>query len=402
MIAIERALEIVKAAAAEARAERMGSEAVPLALAHGRILREDVLADADSPPFDKSIRDGFAVRAADVQTVPCELEILGESRAGYAAGVAVRAGAACEIMTGAPLPEGADAVVMVEHTERSGPRTVRILRRAAAGAGTLRRAAEARAGERLIAAGARIGLADIGLLAGAGKSHPLVSKKPRVAIVATGDELVDPSHAPGPGQIRNSNSFTLAAQAAAAGAEPVLLGIAADNRADLREKIGRALEHDIALVSGGVSMGKYDLVEPVFAELGVTVFFEKVSMKPGKPTVFGRRNGTFVFGLPGNPVSTIVSFHMFVRPVIASLLRESAQPDLPQATLEAPTRCDPERAAIVPARVRLDGGSYRIQTASWKGSSDLAGLARSNALVMIPGREGDMETGETVPFIFLD
>jgi molybdopterin molybdotransferase len=140
----------------------------------------------------------------------------------------------------------------------------------------------------------------------------------------------------------------------------------------------------------------------VFAELGVTVFFEKVSMKPGKPTVFGRRNGTFVFGLPGNPVSTIVSFHMFVRPVIASLLRESAQPDLPQATLEAPTRCDPERAAIVPARVRLDGGSYRIQTASWKGSSDLAGLARSNALVMIPGREGDMETGETVHFIFLD
>ncbi|HEX4998548.1 MAG TPA: gephyrin-like molybdotransferase Glp [Terriglobia bacterium] len=402
MIPIERAVEIVTATAAERRAGRMPPESVELAEARGRVLREAVVSAEDSPPFDKSIRDGFALRAGDVLEPPVHLRVVGESRAGKAFEGSVGRGECCEIMTGAPLPAGADSVVMVEYTERPESGVARVLRSVAEGGGTLRRGAETRAGDLLIPAGRKISLADIGLLASAGRKTPMVSRKPRVAIVATGDELVDPTATPGSGQIRNSNSYTLAAQVIAAGAEPVLLGIARDDLPDLREKIGRALEHDIALVSGGVSMGKYDFVEPVLDELGVTTLFDKVAMKPGKPTVFGYREGTFVFGLPGNPVSTIVSFHMFVRPVISSLLWEESRTDMLEGVLEAPTKCDPERVAIVPAHARFADGAFRVRTASWKGSSDLAGLARSNALVVIPSREGTLAVGENVQFLSLE
>src|SRR5206468_11983858 len=178
-------------------------------------------------------------------------------------------------------------------------------------------------------------------------------------------------------------------QVVEAGAEPVLLGISRDSRSDLREKIERGLEHDILLVSGGVSMGKYDFVEEIFAEFGVEVLFDSVAMKPGKPTVFGHRGDTFVFGLPGNPVSTLVAFHMFVRPLILELLKsENTGARILQAQLDAPAKRDPARTAVVPALLRFENGSYRIQTAPWKGSSDLAGLSRANALIVIPQGEG--------------
>jgi molybdopterin molybdotransferase len=280
---------------------------------------------------------------------------------------------------------------------------VRILKSPRENEGLLRRAAEARKGDRILKPGRRIGLADLGLLASAGKAQVLVSKKPRVAIIATGDELVDVDQTPQLGQIRNSNSYTLYAQAVEAGASPILYGIGRDNLSDLREKIGRGLEHDILLVSGGVSMGKYDLVEDVFAEFGVEVLFDKIAMKPGKPTVFGHRGQTYVFGLPGNPVSTIVSFHMFVRPLILFLLKaQMTEPRILEAQLEAPTKCDPERDAIVPALVNFAGGMYRISTAPWKGSSDLVGLARANALIMIPRKEGTLEPGEMVKFLLIE
>lgn len=401
MISIERGLEIVTSVAAEnARPDWMAPESVPLIRARSRILRETIVSDADSPPFDKAIRDGFAVRFEDVQTIPAALKVIGESRAGAGANAVVGVGQCCEIMTGAPLPAGANAVVMVEHTERPSAESVRILRAVRLNEGLLRKGAEAKKGDRLLEPGKKLGLADIGLLAGTGKPDVLVSRRPRVAIVATGDELVDVSEAPRAGQIRNSNSFTLYTQTEAAGAEASVLGIARDNLDDLRAKIGRGLEHDILLVSGGVSMGKYDLVEDVFAEFGVKVFFDKVAMKPGKPTVFGFRDRTFVFGLPGNPVSTMVAFRMFVRPVIFSLLKvsELESPTL-EATLEVPAKCDPERAALVPATVRFEGGRYKIQTAPWKGSSDLVGLSRANALIVIPQREGVMQPGESAQFL---
>jgi molybdopterin molybdotransferase len=404
VISVERALEVTLAAAAErSTPDRMGVETVALEASLGRVLREDVAADSDYPPFDKAIRDGFAVRYEDLSEIPAVLHIIGESRAGQEAGVAISAGSCCEIMTGAPLPEGANAVVMVEHTERVSSSEVRILRPVRNGEGLLRRAAELRHGERVFTSGKRIGIADIATLASFGKSEVRVSKRPRVAILATGDELVHLGETPGSGQIRNSNSYSLYAQTVAAGAEPVLLGIGRDNLEDLRAKIQRGLEHEILLVSGGVSMGKYDFVEQVFAEFGVRVLFDSVAMKPGKPTVLGYRDETFVFGLPGNPVSTIVAFRMFVMPIIQSLLKSSeSRTNTLRACLEAPAKCDAARTAIVPALVRFDGQCYRIQVAPWRGSSDLAGLSRANALVVIPNAEGSLQVGEWVDFLSLE
>jgi len=404
MLPIERGLEIVMSVAkSQERPDRMPVESVPLRDSVRRILREDVLSDADSPPFDKAIRDGFAVRVEDLDSIPVVLSVVGESRAGLAANVTVERGQCCEIMTGAPLPAGSNAVVMVENTERVSPNSVRILRGVRENEGLLRRGAEARQGELILRSGRRIGLADLGLLAGNGKSTVLVSAKPSVAVIATGDELVEVEETPKPDQIRNSNSYTICAQVEEAGARPTALGIARDDLDDLRRKICQGLEQDILIVSGGVSVGKYDLVEKVFAEFGVEVLFDKIAMKPGKPTVFGHRGQTYVFGLPGNPISTMVAFHMFVRPLILFLLKaENTAPKVLEAKLEAPAKCDPERAALVPALVRFDGGQYWIRPAPWKGSSDLVGLSRANALIMIPRRSGTLESGQNAQFLLME
>jgi len=404
MLPIERGLEIVMSVAkSRERPDRMPVESVPLRDSLRRILRDDVLSDADSPPFDKAIRDGFAVRVEDLGSIPVVLSVVGESRAGLAADVTVERGQCCEIMTGAPLPAGSNAVVMVENTERVSPNSVRILRGVRENEGLLRRGAEARQGELILRSGRRIGLADLGLLAGNGKSTVLVSAKPSVAVIATGDELVEVEETPKRDQIRNSNSYTICAQVEEAGARPTALGIARDDLGDLRHKIRQGLEQDILIVSGGVSMGKYDLVEKVFAEFGVEVLFDKIAMKPGKPTVFGHRGQSYVFGLPGNPISTMVAFHMFVRPLILFLLKaENTAPKVLEAKLEAPAKCDPERAALIPALVRFDGGQYWIRTAPWKGSSDLVGLSRANALIMIPRRSGTLESGQNAQFLLME
>ena len=248
---------------------------------------------------------------------------------------------------------------------------------------------------------ARIGLADLGLLASAGKSKVLVSRRPRVAIIATGDELVDVSETPQARPDPQQQQLTRFTRRPKLPAPRQLCSVSLATISKIFvQRSASGFEHDILLVSGGVSMGKYDLVENVFAEFGVKVLFDKIAMKPGKPTVFGYRDRTYVFGLPGNPVSTMVAFHMFVRPLILFLLKaEDTNPKILEAKLEAPAKCDPERAALVPAMVRFESGHYRIQTAPWKGSSDLVGLSRANALIVIPQREGTMEPGETAQFL---
>jgi molybdopterin molybdotransferase len=267
----------------------------------------------------------------------------------------------------------------------------------------LRRGVEAKEGDLILQSGRKIGLADIGLLAGTGKSTVIVSRKPLVAVIATGDELVEVHENPKQDQIRNSNTYTICAQVKEAGGDPVALGVAKDNLEDLRAHIRRGFEHDILIVSGGVSMGKYDLVEQVFAEFGVEILFDKIAMKPGKPTVFGHAGQTYVFGLPGNPLSTIVSFHMFVRPLILFLLKAAdTAPKVFSAKLETPAKCDPERAALVPALTHFGEGQYWIKAAPWKGSSDLVGLSRANALMMIPSRAGTLEAGEMVQFLSIE
>jgi molybdopterin molybdotransferase len=403
MISIEQALAAVLARAdAVAGDDLMPAESVPLDASLGRILRQEIQADADSPPFNRSIRDGFALRAADVATVPVTLRVIGESRAGLSFAGQVEAATCCEIMTGAEMPAGADAVVMVEDTERVSDMEVRILKSVSAGRSVQAAGTECRAGDRLLASGRKISVGDIGILASVGCAQVRVSRRPRIAIVSTGDELVPVDQIPGPAEIRNSNSFSLAAQVEEAGGEPEMLGIAPDVAGELRRKLSDAFEADIVLTSGGVSMGKYDLVEAVLEELGAHVEFEKVAMKPGKPTVFGWRDRTFVFGLPGNPVSTIVSFQLFVRPLIRRLLHSSdVKNRFMNATLTGAVRCDPAREACVPASVSFTGGRYYLSPVAWKGSSDLVGLSRANAYVRIPQAEGSLEPGASVQFMLV-
>ena len=282
-------------------------DTVPLTEAHGRVLAQLALADRDYPALRRSLRDGFAVRASDV---PGTLRIRGEVRAGEEETAPLGAGEALEIMTGAPVPEGADAVVMVEHVQREGD-FARVEAKAEAGQFINDRGAEARNGSTLIPAGTRIDASHIATLAMTGYTQVPVVRRPRVAILATGDEIVDLQAQPAPHQIRNSNSYMLAALARTAGGEPTILPVARDNKEALTTLLRQGLDHDMLIVSGGVSAGKYDLVKPCLRELGVEFHFERVRVQPGQPTAFGAFESKPVFGLPGNPGSSLITFQLF-------------------------------------------------------------------------------------------
>jgi molybdopterin molybdotransferase len=301
-----------------------GVEGVLLAEAHGRVLARDIVADRDYPPFERSTRDGYAVRAWDATegaTLPC----VGEVKAGDDPPALGGVGTCLQIMTGAAVPLGADAVVMIEQTRREGD-AVRFVRGAVVGQNIVARGCEAKRGEMVLSAGMRVGYAEMAQAAQVGATELRCVRRPRVAILSTGDEIVPYSQAPGPFQIRNSNAVSLAAQVLAAGGAPVLLGHAADREAELREKISGGLREDILVLSGGVSMGKYDLVEKVLRELGAEFFFDAVAIRPGKPAVFATCEGKPVFGLPGNPVSTMVTFELFVVPAIDLRSGATARP----------------------------------------------------------------------------
>ena len=361
----------------------MGTETVALAEAAGRVLAEQIAADRDYPPFPRSARDGFAVRAADL---PGELLIIGEVRAGQVFNGTVAAGEAVEIMTGAPMPRGADAVVMVEHTERHGDR-VSIQRSTAVGDNFSPRGIEARSGGAVLGAGVRIGYAEVAMLATVGKTRVVVYRRPRVAIVATGDEIVEFDQRPGPHQIRNSNAASLAVQVQRAGGVPEILGIARDNHESTRAQIRQGLDADLLLLSGGVSAGKYDLVEKVLAEFGAEFLFDRVKIQPGQPLVFGKAQGKIFFGLPGNPASTMITFETIARGAIekAQGLREPALPLL-LARLTSPVRHKTGLTRFLPAVLSSDGASIAPMLS--QGSGDVAALARCNAfLVTDPERE---------------
>lgn len=402
MISIEEGLSIVKSRGqAVIGPDFMPVESIPLSSAVGRILRTVVSLDTDAPPFDRSIRDGFAVRAEDIVDVPKELPVIGESRAGASFEGIIGKGECCEIMTGAAVPTGANAVVMVEDTEPGNDSGwVRIKRHVPSGQSIQRMGTEALAGEQIFNVGREIRSSDLGVFASVGLDAVQVSRKPSIAILATGDELVEVGDTPLAGQVRNGNSYNLFGQCIEAGAEPEMLGIARDDLSDLNEKISIGLKRDILITSGGVSMGKYDFVEEVFRDHEVELHFDKVAMKPGKPTVFGSHGRTFVFGLPGNPVSTAVSFRLFVHPLIRFLLQASENPiNRLEAVLAKVTRCDPGREACVPAKVFSKEGRYRIFPVDWKGSSDIVGSSKANAYLMVPKREGVLKIDTIVQFI---
>jgi len=367
------------------------AERVPALEAAGRVLAEEIVADRDYPPFPRSARDGFAVRAADV---PGELRVLGEVRAGEVYRGFVGPGEAVEIMTGAPLPEGADAVVMVEHTERDGNR-VRVARAVKSGENFNPQGAEARRNQVVLRPGDRLGFAEIALLAMVGRECASVYRRPRVAIVPTGDEIVEAGQKPEPFQIRNSNAGSISVQVARAGGEPHVLPIARDNYESTRALVAQGLETDLLLLSGGVSAGKYDIVERVLADLGAEFFFDRVLIQPGQPLVFGKVRGKFFFGLPGNPGSTMVTFEVFARAAV-ELLSGAKEAPLPLllARLSKDVRQKPGLTRFLPARLSADGST--VAQEPWQGSGDVAALARANAFLVTEPDRDSWAAGELI------
>jgi molybdopterin molybdotransferase len=397
MIPVEEALEVVLR---EARA--LPGEDVGLEEALGRVLAEDVASDVDLPPFDRVAMDGYALRAADVPTAPVALDVIGEVRAGQWPDLTVGPGQAARIMTGAPLPAGADAVQQVEKTQPLDEFRVTVLAGVVSGANVARRGSEVRAGDIVLALGRAIDPSAIAVLASAGKARVRVARKPVVALLVTGDEIVDVGVRPGPGQIRNTNGPAVAAQARLAGADVRLLGVAPDRQDAIVEALRAGLAADVLVVSGGVSAGDYDLVEPALLDLGATFLFTRVAIKPGAPLVFGTCGQALVFGLPGNPVSTQVTFDLFVRPALLKMqgARILARPRVEVELLGAVgTRAG--RRSHVPARVRFEGGRLVARPVRSMGSGDLAAHARANALVVIEADRVQAGAGETAEALLL-
>jgi molybdopterin molybdotransferase len=410
----EPARHLVEKYAAELRPPQ--TETVDLLQAAGRVLAEPVSADRDIPPFPRSTRDGFAVRAADIAKPPSVLSVVGEIRAGEERDkipAVLSEGQAVSIMTGAPVPNGADAVVMVEYTCRGD--SVEISRAVAPGENIVLRGAEARQGSLLLDRGFRLNSAAIALAASVGQARLRVYKRPQIAILTTGDEIVDLDTVPGPTQIRNSNTYSLAVQIREAGGEPLLLPIAPDETQRLRELIEEGLQADLLLLTGGVSMGKYDLVERVLAELHAEFIFTGVQIQPGRPVVFGRvpcaadatskgqvsardKSPRYFFGLPGNPVSTMVTFELFALPMLEALGGMSVRKlTFVHARLKSAIRVKTGLRRFLPARLSGEFENAEVELVAWQGSGDIAATARANCYAVISPDREHFPAGEWIP-----
>ena len=382
----ETVLTTVRAARQVPVIEQIGLEA-----AAGRVLAEDVAADRDTPAVARSVRDGYAVRASDV---PGELEVVGEVRAGERFAGVVGPGQAVEIMTGAPVPAGADAVVMIEHTDRENGR-VRIGVSAEPRQFINPQGSEAAAHEIVLRAGKRLDYSDAAMLAAFGRANVKVYRRPVVAIVATGDEIVEVHQVPEEFQIRNSNACSLAAQVTRAGGVPQVLPVARDNPAHTREIVEQGLAADLLLLSGGVSAGKYDIVEPVLAALGAEFYFDRVLIRPGQPLVFGRVRERFFFGLPGNPSSTMVTFEIFARAALELLSgQEEISLHMPLARLTREFRHRTGITRFLPAHLSADGA--QVTPVDWRGSGDIPALTRANAFLVADPDRAEYPRGELI------
>jgi molybdopterin molybdotransferase len=396
------------------------TESSELLSAYGRVLGEPILADRDFPPFDRATRDGYAVQSADVVRVPAQLDVIGEIKAGdLPERFGVSKGQAVSIMTGAGLPPGADAVVMVEYTKQTGT-AVEIQRPVEAGENFVPHGSEARQGQLLLDRGTRLDHAAIAVAAAVGKEKVEVVRKPKVAALSTGDEVVEIHTAPGPAQIRNSNSYSLAAQIRQAGGDPVVLPIAPDEPKGLRALIEKGLQTDLLLLTGGVSMGKYDLVEQVLSELEAEFYFTGAQIQPGKPIVFGSCRDTasgkdegararmpaphspmpdkkYFFGLPGNPVSTMVTFQLFVQPMVEALCgMKPRRLIFLKARLKSGIRTKMGLTRFLPAVLSGELEKAEVELVRWQGSGDIAALTVANCYLVIPPDREKIEAGEWV------
>jgi molybdopterin molybdotransferase len=397
----------------EERAAKMkprGKESVGLLGAAGRVLAEAIVADRDIPPFPRSTRDGYAVRAADLAQLPAQMQVIGEIKAGARTSELpskIGRGETVSIMTGAPVPSGADGVVMVEYTTPQG-QSVEITRSVVPGENIVAQGAEAKRGSLLLAPGSQLNLAGIALAASVGKSRLEVFLRPRVAVLTTGDEIVDVDSAPGPTQIRNSNSYSLAAQIQQAGGEPLLLPVAPDEPRQLRQRIEEGLQSDLLLMTGGVSMGRYDLVEQVLSEMRAEFFFTGAKIQPGRPVVFGRvpcgagaparaeaSPSKYFFGLPGNPVSTMVTFELFARPVLEALAGMSPrQLIFVHARLKSEIRVKTGLKRFLPAILSGEFENSHVEVVRWQGSGDIASTARANCYIVVPPDRESIPAGD--------
>ncbi len=390
MITVEEAIERLDAAV-----QPLEPVSVPLAEATRHVLAERIVGDRDFPPTDRSAMDGFAVRSADLGT-PATLKVAGEVQAGATVAHRVTAGQACRVFTGAVIPEGADAVVMVEKTvEDRAAGTVRIDDTPAHGQHIRPRAQDLQRGEQVLAAGLAIRAPEIAALASVGCVDVPVYRRPRVAVLSTGDEIVAPHETPGPHQIRNSNTPMLLAQVREAGFDATDLGAAPDRRELLRQKLDLGLESDLLLVTGGVSVGDYDFVAAELERAGVEVLFHGIAMKPGKPILAGRRRGSLVLGLPGNPLSAFVGFKLFGEPLLKKMSGiEEPWPSPIRVRLEGSLRRRPGRQTYHLARVEIGSEEAVATPVKSSGSGDVLSLSRANALVVTPADSSGAEAGD--------
>ena len=407
MIPVSKAISLI-----EQNVEPLGTETVSISNMVGRILAEDIVADMDLPPFDRSQMDGFAVRAADVADAPVDLMLIGESAAGHGWHTEMHPGETVRIMTGAPVPPGADSVQKVELTSELDFSTdeaeknegnITILEPVAAGRNIVRQGAEVKKGELIVSKGERINERMIATLAAFGYSSVTVAKRPRVTIFTTGSEVVEINETPGRDQIRNSNSAMLEALVKTVGGEITLLPTAPDDLEGIKNVIQTAAaSSDLVVITGGVSVGKYDLTKRAMQELGAEIFFERLRLKPGKPAVFARLDQALLFGLPGNPVSAAVTFYLFVRKALL-LMQNAAETDLPRATAVAGStfKAAPQRDSYIPAKLQFGSdGRVIASPVKWIGSSDFIGFGKSDALVFVPGGEV-RETGDLTEVLLI-
>jgi molybdenum cofactor synthesis domain-containing protein len=401
MISVAEAIQIIRQ-----QTHTLPVEQVSLRDALGRVLAQDIVADSDLPPFDRSQMDGYAVRAVDAQAAPVRLRIVGESAAGRGWHNQLEEGQAVRIMTGAPVPEGADSVQQVElaHELKDGT-VVELLENVEAGKSIVRRGAEIQAGETVLTAGTMINAAMMAVLAAFGYATVNVFRRPRVAVLATGTELVSVDQKPGQDQIRDSNNYSIAAYAELAGATIERLPLTGDETSLLKNQIAKAAEScDLLVTSGGVSMGVYDVTKAALRELDAELFFERVALRPGKPTVFARLStGTLAFGLPGNPVSVAVTFNLFARTSLLGM-QGATEPALKRETavLARKVKGNADRESYLPVQLTTnDDGELIAFPLKWGGSSDFVAFALTTALAIVPAGTKVVEAGSLVNVVCL-
>ncbi|HEY2961459.1 MAG TPA: gephyrin-like molybdotransferase Glp [Pyrinomonadaceae bacterium] len=401
MISVSEAIQIVRQ-----HTRPLPSERVKLENALNRVLAEDIIADSDLPPFDRSQMDGYAVRAEETLDAPVRLRIVGESAAGKGWHHELKEGEAVRIMTGAPVPEGADSVQQVELThELKDGTVVELLEPVENGRSIVKRGEEIKAGETVLQSGTTINAAMMAVLAAFGYADVAVGQRPRVGILATGTELVSVDEKPGQDQIRDSNNYSLAAYAQLTGAVVQRLSLARDETSILKNQIARAVDEcDVVVTSGGVSMGVYDVTKAALKELDAEIFFERLALRPGKPTVFARLpNGTLVFGLPGNPVSVAVTFNLFARTALLAMQGVN-EPALKHETalLARSVKGNIERESYLPAQLTTnDDGELIAFPLKWGGSSDFVAFALTTALVIVPAGTRTLEANALVKVLRL-